>query len=99
MGWSGVKNGELLKLVESRGFQVFLTGDKNLPKQQRLEDRPFAVVVLSAINWAVIRKYVPTISTAIDSAAPGTVSKVQVRRISSASRKETWRACQLMYDL
>jgi hypothetical protein len=56
MGWAGVKNGELLKRIGAEYFDVFLTGDKNLPKQQNRSSRPFAVLVLSAINWTVIRK-------------------------------------------
>lgn len=30
MGWSGVKNGQLLALAEQNNFDVFLTGDRNL---------------------------------------------------------------------
>ena len=48
-GWAGIKNGRLLRLIaDSRKYDVFLTMDKSLPKQQRLRDLPFAVVVLRA---------------------------------------------------
>lgn len=47
MGWSGVKNGQLLSLA-SREFDVFVTVDKNLPFQQNLATLPIAVVVLDA---------------------------------------------------
>jgi hypothetical protein len=30
MEWGGIKNGALLTLIEREGFQVFLTGDKNI---------------------------------------------------------------------
>jgi predicted nuclease of predicted toxin-antitoxin system len=50
MQWSGIQNGELLTLIERECFDVFLTGDKNMYKQQRLAGRPFAVLILSAIN-------------------------------------------------
>lgn len=50
-GWGGLKNGDLLKLLEAHDFGAFVTGDKNLQCQQRIEDRPFAVIVLSAISW------------------------------------------------
>jgi hypothetical protein len=30
MGWSGLKNGELLKAAEEGGFEVFITGDQTL---------------------------------------------------------------------
>ena len=34
MGWSGKKNGELLKLLVTHAFDALLTGDKNLAYQQ-----------------------------------------------------------------
>jgi hypothetical protein len=40
MKWGGVKNGELLKLIEREGFHVLLTRDKNMENQQRLEGLP-----------------------------------------------------------
>lgn len=30
MGWSGVRNGKLLALAVEHGFDVLLTGDRNL---------------------------------------------------------------------
>ena len=49
VGWAGIKNGKLLRRVADSGkFDVFLTMDKNLPRQQKLKDLPFAVVVLRA---------------------------------------------------
>jgi hypothetical protein len=76
MQWGGFKNGALLKLIEREGFQVFLTGDKNMRKQQRLEDRPFAVLIMSAINWPVVRPHIRELSVAIDDARPGTVKTI-----------------------
>ena len=58
MQWGGVKNGLLRKLIERERFDVFLTGDKNIDKQQRLEGRPFAVLIMSAINWPVIQPHI-----------------------------------------
>ncbi len=77
MQWGGVKNGALLKLIEREGFEVFLTGDKNMATQQRLEGRPFAVVIMSAINWPVVRPHVHKIAVAIDEAQPGTVKTIE----------------------
>jgi len=45
MGWSGVKNGELLKLMEQNGFDVFIAVDKNIPFQQNLSNLPVAVII------------------------------------------------------
>ncbi len=46
--WSGVKNGELLKLLTEEGFDALLTFDKNLQHQQNFSKYSVAVFVLSA---------------------------------------------------
>lgn len=61
MEWGGVKNGALLALLERERFDVFLTGYKNMDKQRQLEGRPFAVLIMSAINWPVVRPHVQKI--------------------------------------
>jgi len=76
MQWGGIKNGALLALIERNRFDVFLTGDKNMDKQQRLEGRPFAVLIMSAINWPVVRPHTQEISAALDEAQPGTVKTI-----------------------
>jgi predicted nuclease of predicted toxin-antitoxin system len=92
MQWGGIKNGALLTLVERDRFNVFLTGDKNMQNQQRLEDRPFAVLIMSAINWPVVRPHVHKISMALDDARPDTVNTIDCgvfvprsQRVSSES--------------
>ena len=47
MGWSTIKNGELLKLAEKE-FQVFVTVDRNLSFQQNVPAFAIAVIVLRA---------------------------------------------------
>jgi len=76
MQWGGIKNGALLTLIEREGFDVFVTGDKNMDHQQRLERRPFAVLTMSSINWPVVRLHVDRISVALDAAHPGTVKMI-----------------------
>jgi hypothetical protein len=72
----GIKNGKLLTLIEKESFNIFLAGDKNMDRQQRLEGRPFAVLIMSAINWPVIKKHLDTILIALDQAQPGTVRTI-----------------------
>ena len=62
MGWSGLKNGELLSIAEAEGFEVFVTGDKNLPYQQSLARRRMAIVVLPAIDFDVLEPNIPLIA-------------------------------------
>src|SRR2546421_12263050 len=48
-GWSGVENGELLRLAATR-FDVFVTADQNLQFQQNLSALPITVAVLVALD-------------------------------------------------
>jgi hypothetical protein len=43
MGWTGIKNGDLVRLAEEQ-FDVFVTSDQNLRYQQNLEGRRIAIV-------------------------------------------------------
>ncbi len=48
MGWNGIKNGALLRLMLQEGFNAFLTFDKNLQHQQNFSKYPLTVFVLHA---------------------------------------------------
>jgi hypothetical protein len=85
----GIKNGALLKPIEREGFSVFLTGDKNMESQQRLEGLPFAVLIMSAINWPVVRPHTQKISGAIDNALPGTVRKINCGVFVAGLKRES----------
>ncbi|MBX3042859.1 MAG: DUF5615 family PIN-like protein [Candidatus Kapabacteria bacterium] len=50
MGWSGLKNGELLKNCSINNFDILLTIDKNISSQQSIKRYNIAVVVLNSIN-------------------------------------------------
>ena len=49
LGWSGLKNGNLLT-VAALEFDVVVTVDKNMPYQQNLYILPVAVVILDAVS-------------------------------------------------
>jgi predicted nuclease of predicted toxin-antitoxin system len=78
LGWSGLKNGALLSAAENGGFQVFLTGDQTVSYEQNLSDRQIAVVVLSAIEWHLIRHGLPAIQAAVNVAAAGSLQMIDV---------------------
>jgi predicted nuclease of predicted toxin-antitoxin system len=50
MGWKGIKNGELMKRAVESGFDVFLTADKNLPKQQNVSKYQLAIIVFDVFR-------------------------------------------------
>lgn len=72
MGWSTIKNGELLALA-ARDFDVFVTVDRNLSFQQNLTTRSIAVLVLRAKTNRLsdLRPLLPALLAAIDEAVPG----------------------------
>jgi hypothetical protein len=76
MGWTGLKNGELLRIAEDSGIEVLLTGDQTLSYEQNLTGRRLAIVALSAIQLPIIKKHLPKIIAAIDDAAPGSFQAV-----------------------
>ena len=86
LGWGGVKNGALLKLLAAEGFEIFVTGDKNLQNQQTITGRPLAVVVLSTIHWPVLRRHIPAVVQGIELAITGTVILVQCGSFSPKRR-------------
>lgn len=73
MGWTAVKNGDLLALASER-FDVFVTVDRNLAFQQPLVSFTMAVVVLRARTnrLADLRSLIPELLAALPNAKPGT---------------------------
>ena len=64
MGWAGIKNGELLKLVSAE-FDVFITSDKNLRHQQNLSIIDLAIVLLPSNQVPVIKALLSRIDDAL----------------------------------
>lgn len=78
LGWATLKNGELLRSAEERGFEVLVTTDTNLRHQQNLAARKIAVVVLSTTSWPRIRIVAEHIASAVNSASVGSYIEVSV---------------------
>jgi predicted nuclease of predicted toxin-antitoxin system len=47
-GWSGKRNGELLRLAGDAGFDAMLTMDNGVAYQQNVHTLPVSIVILSA---------------------------------------------------
>lgn len=79
MGWSTVRNGELLSLAAPE-FDAFVTVDRNLSFQQNLPAFSIAVIVLRAKSNRLsdLRPLVPELLASIPTAKPGTVTYVGV---------------------
>ena len=76
MGWTAIKNGELLTLA-AREFDVFVTVDRNLAFQQNTSTLGIAVIVLRSRSnrLAHLKLLVPKLLSAITSGRPGPVRR------------------------
>ena len=76
-GWTGMKNGELLRIAAGN-VEAFVTIDSNLAYQQTVTGRPFGVVVLGARSNRPgdLIPLVADILTALRSIGPGQVLRV-----------------------
>ena len=75
-GWGGLKNGRPLEAAENDGFEVLVTGDQTLRYEQNLSDRRLAVVVLSTVEWMILKDHLPKIVAPVDNATVGSVQEV-----------------------
>jgi predicted nuclease of predicted toxin-antitoxin system len=76
MGWSDLKNGELLRTAEEGGIEVFVTGDRSLVYEQNLTGRRLAIVALSANNWPIVKNHISQILAVMDNSLPGSFQTV-----------------------
>lgn len=77
MGWTTIKNGELLVLAAEH-FDVFVTVDRNLAFQQSIVALQIAVIVLRAKSNRLgdLKPLVPDLLAALGAAKPGRVMLV-----------------------
>jgi hypothetical protein len=79
MGWPDqLENGELLRVAEESGFDVMVTSDQNIPYQQNLTGRKFALVVLGSNIWPVVQKHGAAIAASVDAAKPGSCDFIEM---------------------
>lgn len=79
MGWSGIKNGPLLRRA-AQEFDVFLTVDQGVEYQQNLFGLDLAIVVMVAATNDIddIRPLMPRVRETLGSASPGSIIRVQI---------------------
>lgn len=61
MGWTGIKNGQLLLLLKEQGFDAWIVVDKNIPYQQHVANLPCLVVVLD-VHRNTLQHLLPLVS-------------------------------------
>jgi hypothetical protein len=79
-GWAGQRNGTLLRSMQSAGFAVLVTVDRNLQFQQNIAAAGVAVIVIHARSNRLVdlRPFVPLVSAAVVKVRRGEVVHVGV---------------------
>lgn len=80
MGWSGRKNGALLRLMAGQNFDVLLTVDQSLRHQQNLQAAGVAVIVMvvGSNRLADLVPLVPSALISLESIQPGDVVEIVI---------------------
>lgn len=75
LGWAGKSNGELLRLAEEAGFNVLLTVDTGVRRQQNLVGRKIGFIVIHAESnkLKALLPHVPACLAALRLIRPGGV--------------------------
>jgi len=77
LGWSRLKNGDVLRAAEESGFEVLVTADQNLSYQQNLSGRKLALVVLPSGQWPRVKQRLEEVVYAVDNAITGSFTQLE----------------------
>ncbi len=78
LGWSGTKNGALLRRAAEASFDALVTTDQNLEHQQNLKaaGAPVVVLVAGSNKLRALLPLVPDLREALTSIRPGQIIRV-----------------------
>jgi hypothetical protein len=76
-GWSGIKNGELLRRMNGQ-YDALVTMDRSIEFQQRIATLRFGIVLVRARSKRMqdLMPLVPSIRSALDTLKPGRICRV-----------------------
>ena len=77
-GFSGLKNGELLRRASAAGYEVLITADQGIPYQQSIPTPGMALIVLVAPGNDIetLGRMANAISRALETASAGQIIKL-----------------------
>ena len=76
-GWSGIRNGDLLRRAEAE-FDLFITSDQNIRYQQNLAGRRIAILELSTNDLRRIQAASALIEEAVEKIQPGELKHLTI---------------------
>ena len=79
-GWSGVKNGQLIGVAATAGFEVLITIDKNFQYQQNIGKYNLIVVVLDtpSSKLEILIQYLSAFEQQLSSFAKGNAYRISL---------------------
>ena len=77
-GWSQLENGDLLRVADQSGFELFITTDQNLKYQQNLSTRVLAIIVLLSTSWPKMQERLSEIQEAVNVVHPGSYVEITI---------------------
>ena len=79
IGWSGIKNGPLLRRA-AKEFEAFLTVDQGFKYQQNLHALDLVIVVMVANSNDIddLRPLMSQVCDALENTSPGNIVRVQI---------------------
>jgi hypothetical protein len=77
MGWSTLSNGQLLDAAE-KDFDLLITTDQALPRQQNLRVRRLAVLILPFASWPRLKPNAQKIVSRVAALRPGEYAEFHI---------------------
>jgi len=81
-GWNAKKDGNLLELMEAKGFPILVTTDKNLRYQQNLKKHKIIVIVLLSPDsrYNTLKEYVGLIESELPPKVSSNVIEISLKK-------------------
>ena len=73
-----MSNGDLLDSAEQDGYELLITTDQSIRRQQNMAGRRLAVIVLLSQSWPYNLAKIEEIQTAIAEIHPGELKEVRI---------------------
>lgn len=87
LGWSELRNGDLLRAAEDQGFEGMVTADQNLAYQQNLKGRRLALVILPSGQWPKVKERLQEVIRAVNEALPGSFTQLKPNSFRRTQRR------------
>ena len=79
LGWSGLRNGDLLEAAARDGYDMFITCDQGIPYEQNLGRYDITLLTLMNGDWNIISRNIGLIRQAIETAVRGEANPVYIQ--------------------